>query len=62
MAKILLQSESFEAFIARGGKVTKCATHGSKRGPRVKKEPVEQEPVDLSALPAALKIKFGIKA
>lgn len=60
-----IKTESVQEFLARGGQITKCDTKMTrKRQPRSMHEDnfeeVESE-VDFSALPTALKIRFGIK-
>jgi hypothetical protein len=63
--KVIAKTESFSEFLARGGKVTKYPTKSYKKPTRKqtgyeKAVEVSVEP-DLSALPKALKISFGIK-
>ena len=62
MQNKLYKTETLAEFIARGGKVTKCPSKVGRRkaAPRI----VVDEPIgtlDLSALPMALKIRFGIR-
>lgn len=61
--KTIMKTESYSEFLARGGKITKCPTkHASKKYTRnVKPKEVDLKDIDLSILPTALKISFGIK-
>lgn len=55
--------ESIAEFLARGGKITSvaaCLTSKSKRRQAKPKTELTQE--DMSLLPVALKIKYGIKS
>jgi hypothetical protein len=59
------KTETVAEFLARGGKIKYVAAKTEKK-PRAEKfelpeEVIADESVDFSALPMALKIKFGIK-
>jgi hypothetical protein len=58
-----MKTESYSEFLARGGKITKCPTKyaAGKFNRKVKNKIDDAKDVDWSALPAALKISFGIK-
>ena len=60
-----IKTESVAEFMARGGKITKAPTRAHKRlTPKqmgYEKEVEVVTEVDMSCLPAALKIKFGIR-
>jgi plastocyanin len=65
MNKNIVKTETMAEFLARGGKVQKVATKAYKR-PTAKQLGYEKEVVvvtepDMSALPAALKIKYGVR-
>jgi hypothetical protein len=65
MKKEFAKTESVAEFLARGGKVAKVATKAYKR-PTAKQLGYEKEVVvvvesDMSALPMALKIRYGIR-
>jgi hypothetical protein len=65
MIKTFAKTESVAEFIARGGKVQKVSTKAYKR-PTAKQLGYEKEvetttEVDMSALPIALKIKYGVR-
>lgn len=56
-----MKTESVAEFVARGGKIKKLAAKGPKKSrPKVFKE-AKMEEVDMSVLPAALKIRFGVR-
>ena len=63
--KTVMKTESVAEFLARGGKVTKVAMNVSKRA--YSKKFVEkavdnlESEIDMSALPEALRIKYGVK-
>lgn len=63
--KIIAKTESFSEFVARGGQVTKCPTKAYKKPSRkqmgYQKEVEVTVEADMSALPKALKIAYGIK-
>lgn len=62
MNKSIEKTETVAEFLARGGKITRVEYRGEKktRQRRTKTE-TEAKSVDMSHLPAALKIKYGIK-
>ena len=58
----IIKTESVAEFIARGGAVKQLAARGPKKTySRVVKDAALAEPVDYSALPIALKIKYGVR-
>lgn len=60
--KTIVKTESLADFLARGGKVTKCPTkEATKKYSTKLRKPVSEEQVDMSLIPAALKISLGIK-
>ena len=62
MNKTIAKTESVADFLARGGKINKLPAKQAKKHYSRKNEPkMKLEELDLSALPAALKIKYGIK-
>lgn len=59
--KKVFKTESVAEFLARGGKVnTYSAKTAYKKSYKPVKEPTTEN-VDMSALPTALKIRYGIK-
>jgi hypothetical protein len=62
MQKNIVKTESVAEFIARGGVVKKVDAKGPKRkySKAVNDAELNQE-IDYDALPAALKIKYGIR-
>lgn len=61
--KTAIKTESMAEFIARGGKINKVAMNVGKRSYK-KAEPnkiVAEAEIDMSVLPEALKIKYGVK-
>jgi hypothetical protein len=66
MNKNTVKTESVAEFMARGGKIQKAATKAYRRPTAKqlgyqKEVEVITEAADMSALPATLKIKFGIR-
>lgn len=61
--KIVSKTETVSEFLARGGEIQRMKTkHNKKAAPRaVKSDMVDNEPVDYSFLPEALRIRYGIK-
>ena len=59
--KTIAKTETFSEFLARGGKVTKCPPKGEGKFVKPRKEKAPAKEVDMSALPMALKIAYGIK-
>jgi hypothetical protein len=61
----IIKTESVSEFLARGGKITKYeAVQLKDRKPRQSKPEQEEnlaEVIDMSQLPMALKIKYGIR-
>ncbi len=62
------KTETIEEFLARGGSIKKLPIKGYTRWKKRKVEEaeeevveVDEEPADLSCLPMALKIRYGIK-
>jgi hypothetical protein len=58
------KTESVSEFLARGGKISKVPMYATSRrtyAPAKTKMVAEKEQVDMSALPEALKIKYGVK-
>jgi hypothetical protein len=58
-------TETVEQFLARGGEVKHLPIKGYSRWKKQRVAKVEEEPqdeeIDYSALPTALKIKYGVK-
>lgn len=66
MKATITKSESITEFLARGGQIKRVPMNMGKRGygkfsAGPKKEEVVLENIDMSVLPEALKIKYGIK-
>ena len=62
MEKNINKTESVAEFLARGGIINKVSAKSPKRTyAKVIKEAELDEEIDLDALPAALKIKYGIR-
>jgi hypothetical protein len=65
MQKNTIKTESVAEFMARGGKIAKVATKAHKRlTPKqmgYEKEVEVVKEIDYSALPEALKIKYGVR-
>ena len=60
--KQIIKTESVAEFIARGGTVKKVNAKGAKKTyKKVMEEAELDEEIDFDALPAALKIKYGIR-
>lgn len=62
--KAIAKTETHEEFLARGGKITKCPTKEATKKysrPRQQKIEMKLEEVDMTHLPVALKIAYGIK-
>jgi len=61
-SKPVSKTETTAEFLARGGQIKRFETREPKRGrPHVMKMDAIEEDVDFSALPVALKIRYGIK-
>jgi hypothetical protein len=57
-----IKTESVADFVARGGEIKKVSAKGPKRTYiKVIKDAALDEEIDFDALPAALKIKYGIR-
>ena len=61
MQKNIVKTESVAEFLARGCKITKCATRVARTTYKKIVEKPKVEEVDWSALPTSLKIKFGLR-
>lgn len=62
MRKDTFKTESIAEFLARGGKIEKADPRARKSSSFKKAaEKADLKDMDLSALPVALKIKYGIK-
>lgn len=61
MQKSNMKTESVADFIARGGEVKKVSAKGPKKTYRKVMKAASIEEIDMHALPAALKIKYGVK-
>lgn len=65
MCKNIVKTESVAEFQARGGKITKVKTKAYKKPTArqlgYEKEVVVVTEVDMSLLPQALKIKYGVR-
>lgn len=61
MQKNTLKTESVAEFLARGGKIKKVNPQGPKKTRQRNSKETQIEDVDMSALPAALKIKYGVR-
>jgi hypothetical protein len=62
MQKNIMKTESVAEFIARGGQIKKVAAKGPKRSySKTMKDAEIEEEIDMSVLPEALKIKYGIR-
>ena len=62
MQKNIMKTESVAEFMARGGTVKKVSAKGPKKTyTKVIKDACLEEEIDYDALPAALKIKYGIR-
>jgi hypothetical protein len=63
MYKNITKTETVAEFMARGGEIKKVAAKGPKKTYRkTMKEAEFVEEIDMSALPTALKIKYGVKS
>jgi hypothetical protein len=54
------KTESVAEFLARGGQIKKVPMK-QKNARRAPKEQVEEQEVDMSQLPVALQIKYGVR-
>ena len=62
MQKNIVKTETMAEFLARGGTIKKVNAKGSKKTiNKVMEEAELDQEIDFDALPAALKIKYGIR-
>jgi hypothetical protein len=61
MYKNIAKTESVTEFLARGGKIKTVAAKGPKKTRTRQLSAEANLPVDWSALPEALKIRFGVR-
>ena len=62
MQKNIVKTESVAEFLARGGQIKQVNAKAAKRSYKKTMEDAElDEDIDMSVLPEALKIKYGIR-